>query len=154
MIESTERGHTLTDTLRRELGKCGPIAETAEERRTRNGVTKVKIITIDYITDGRYEKHHSLEDMPTEVRLACDYRIVFASGREMEPWLKRVHNEFDLFVGAYTIECEECCYCETGQQLRRRREDEEREKGLPHRLSDGRIFFPETGPIKTKKKDC
>jgi len=116
-------------------------------------VTKVKIITIDYITGGRYDKHHSLLDMPTEVRLACDHRILFTSGREMEPWLKRVHNEFDLFVGAFTIDCEECCYCEIGQRLRQQRKDDERDKSLPYRFPDGRIFFPETGPIKTRKKD-
>ena len=90
--------------------------------------------------------------MPTEVRLACDHRIVFASGREMEPWLKRVHNKFDLFVSAFSIDCEECCYCETGQRLRQQREDEERLKAFPSPFQSGPIFFPETGPIKIRKK--
>ena len=90
--------------------------------------------------------------MPTEVRLACDHRILFASGREMEPWLKRVHNEFDLFVSAFTIDCEECCYCETGQRLRQQRDDEEQQKAFPYRFPDGRISFRRRAPSGSERR--
>ena len=50
-----------------------------EERRTRMGNKNSKIITIDYITGGRYDKHHSLLDMPAEVRLTSARTTGFCS---------------------------------------------------------------------------
>ena len=70
----------------------------------------------------------------------------------MEPWLKRVHNEFDLFVSAFTIDCEECCYCETGQRLRQQRDDEEQQKAFPYRFPDGRIPFRRRAPSRSQRK--
>jgi hypothetical protein len=115
--------------------------------------TKVDIITIDYITGGRFQRDHPILDIPVELKLACGQALWFEGGRELSAYLRRVDHQYDSFRNKFTVVCEECIHCDVGRKLRLHREEAERDKkAFPYRTNEGLIFFPDTGPTKTRKR--
>jgi hypothetical protein len=114
--------------------------------------TKVNILTIDYITGGQFRRDDPILNIPVKVNLACAHTLLFENGRELNAYLGRANHRFDNSRKSFTVVCEDCVYCEVGQKLRREREEELEAKTSPYRTNDGLLFFPDAGPIKTRKR--
>ena len=111
--------------------------------------TKVDIVGIDYITGGKFRPDDPILNIPVKVELACGQTLRFENGRELNAYLGRVDHRYDEFRKKFTVVCEECVYCDVGRKLRRQRELDS--KASPYLTKEGSLFFPERGPIKTRK---
>jgi hypothetical protein len=110
-------------------------------------VTKVAIVRIEYATGGRFKLTDPQSNIPLNAVLECGHTLRFENTRELNAYLEQAGHQYDRGRQEFTVNCEDCARCEVGVQRR-----DERDRGTsPHRTPDGRVFFPDTRPIKVKK---